>query len=562
VVNGETLSGEWHNISVVPSIVEDGSGVVAMSLAQPEFVVDAYRNASTIKAQDIQYLFQTPKDLGQGLIDTHEATKGNSSSASYNNATGVMDIVLYSKHYNSYTKTDVVTAWDCSHKEFTTTYTDKTETEADAIALTEPPVGWRYEAQKVDNGDGSWTVIVVKTNSLARSYDYVATGESADSSMEMKEQLDVALADVESVAETDGKAISQQRRHTNDCKVNATTQKETGKEKVVTTKIVSPSGSTSIEEKTFQAARLAAPTSEQGKIKTIINRVSRFFSRFDTVEQVETPTNLTAEGGHRDVFSSSVRTSQTEYAADDILTPPETFAGQVANIDVERTKAGNRRTAYTLETANNEGATSYEADHFSSRVIADQTAAASPLGVISLVAGAIQTKINELTKFKDKIKTRSITDTATAQTIASTIVERNDNSNTSSTRYYNAVSKPGDLGATSTTISRILGLSLNRFKRYDYAVAVTTPKVPASCASGASWTTKGRYYWVVRIWLEGEPFTWWRYYEPIVHTITFHLTAAAAASALSGGSHGSTMHRAGSYLWMAHKVAVGTAIHG
>jgi hypothetical protein len=38
------------------------------------------------------------------------------------------------------------------------------------------------------------------------------------------------------------------------------------------------------------------------------------------------------------------------------------------------------------------------------------------------------------------------------------------------------------------------------------------------------------------------------------HTLSFHLTAADAATALAGGRDGSSPSRVGNNLWMAHKI--------
>jgi len=88
VINGETLSGEWHNIFVSPSVADDGSGVITMQLAQPEFTLTAYQNALTPKARDVTYYFQVPKDLAQAIIDEAKVA-GSSATANYGNASGL-----------------------------------------------------------------------------------------------------------------------------------------------------------------------------------------------------------------------------------------------------------------------------------------------------------------------------------------------------------------------------------------------------------------------------------------------------------------------------------------
>jgi hypothetical protein len=287
-INGESTAGTWHNIKVVPSLADDGSGIITLYLAQPEYTLTAYRNILTAKAEDISYLFQVPKDLAQGLITAHKATKGNSASASYSNAAGLVDIVLYSKNFASaYSKADVVTEWDCAHKEFTTTYACYTEAQADAIVLTEPPVGWTYQARKIDNGDGNWDVIVIKRNTLARTYSYVTVEEGNLDKTQMKEQIGVAVADVETVAEIDGAIVSQQRRHNDDCTVNAITDKKTGKVISKTSYDHDHLVKRTIVENTLATTDLTEPSPATGQAVAVVNEPSPFKNRSRTKQVTE-----------------------------------------------------------------------------------------------------------------------------------------------------------------------------------------------------------------------------------------------------------------------------------
>jgi hypothetical protein len=106
-----------------------------------------------------------------------------------------------------------------------------------------------------------------------------------------------------------------------------------------------------------------------------------------------------------------------------------------------------------------------------------------------------------------------------------------------------------------------IDIDCNRYGKYDYVARKNVIGAPASCAGTVSWTTKGRYYWVVKTYLDGVPLTWWRYYDPIIHYISYHSTATAAAAAIAGGNDGSHISSAGDSLWQAHKIVYGTSVH-
>ena len=136
----------------------------------------------------------------------------------------------------------------------------------------------------------------------------------------------------------------------------------------------------------------------------------------------------------------------------------------------------------------------------------------------------------------------------------------NDDSDVTLYQVQDATDIPTFSSASPTSV-RLTSLEKNRYGKYDYVKQTTTSRVPKSCSIAISWTTKGRYYWIVHTYLEGVPLTWWRYYDPTVHTISFHTTGDAAKTALSGGNNGSVPHRVGNNLWMAHKVVWGNPVH-
>jgi len=185
VVNGETLSGVWHNISVSPSIADDGSGVVTIQLAKPEFTLTAFQNYQATNAKDITYYFQVPKDLAQAIIDGAKAA-GASATASYGKASGLVDIVVAVKGTTKAEKKDKVTAWNFKYKEYTSYYFGLTKAEADVIVLATPAQYNTWDLRKVHNSDGTWDVIVVQRTFIP---------QAATSTEESKTRKSVELTD-------------------------------------------------------------------------------------------------------------------------------------------------------------------------------------------------------------------------------------------------------------------------------------------------------------------------------------------------------------------------------
>ena len=358
VVGGETLTGTWHNIYVVPSIADDGSGIITMLLAEPEFTLTAYQAHLSPRSVGITYLWQVPKDLAQDVLDTYKAF-GRSASASYPNAAGLVDIVIYGKDEEYTSKLNVITSWNCSHKEYTDYYWGLTEDDADSIVLTKPPVGWTYEARKSMGGDGYFDVIIVKRNTLPRSYTYVAVSEAGDSTVEMCEQIGVDSDDVEEVAEIVGAVVSQQRRHNDDCTVNANTNKDTGKAQESKIIVVSPAGTTTTTIKTVQEAKLADPVKETGHIKRVENRESRYVDRYDTSEQDSVPEDQTSTSYAASMASETATVLHTE--AEEELEKPTAIKGTIYRRDSRPTEAGRYQTTDQEIVPTDQVSTSYDA---------------------------------------------------------------------------------------------------------------------------------------------------------------------------------------------------------
>jgi len=105
------------------------------------------------------------------------------------------------------------------------------------------------------------------------------------------------------------------------------------------------------------------------------------------------------------------------------------------------------------------------------------------------------------------------------------------------------------------TIETVKG-GMNLYGKYDYVRTTTTARVPKSCPAAITWTNPGSYYTTNRYTFSTNVKKYWLHYVYTwqiirVHTLSFHLTAAEAAAACTGGESGYP-GKSGD-LWMAHK---------
>jgi hypothetical protein len=136
-----------------------------------------------------------------------------------------------------------------------------------------------------------------------------------------------------------------------------------------------------------------------------------------------------------------------------------------------------------------------------------------------------------------------------------------DRSITTTTKYQDAASLP-DAADTDGQEEHVNG-NMNLYNKYDYVKTVIAARVPKSCASTVSFDVYGPY---VVEHVEGvtagqvaeRNYTSQvkRYRNKYTHTLGFHLTAAEAATAITGGNSGSGISPAGNYLWLAHKIVI------
>ena len=281
---------------------------------------------------------------------------------------------------------------------------------------------------------------------------------------------------------------------------------DTGIEQTSTTKSASPAGVTTITEKTVQVSALPDPVSAKGFIKRIVNRASKYFSRYETIEEIHQPSNQTETSHSQTAFETTTTVLQTENAT--ALPTPTPVVGKIFSNTNTPTEAGNTRTQEHIVESVQQVTTYAAAITDDGTVTTEHGHNVATFPVITAVSGAdvsISGDMNEFQKYN-----------YTKETKTSTV----------------PLSCPG-------VVSWITKGNSYRVNNWQWDNAHVN-------ADG----TVGDFYYT----------SYWIYQETYYHGIAFYLTAATAAAALTtivtaisgvNVDHGSGIHRAGSNLWMA-----------
>ena len=95
-IDGVIHTGTWHKVLVHAYEGDDGSGVLDVMLARPQYTLPGFRNSNTQQEESIGYLWQVPKPLADGIITAWDSASavGRSATASYSAGTHLVDIIL------------------------------------------------------------------------------------------------------------------------------------------------------------------------------------------------------------------------------------------------------------------------------------------------------------------------------------------------------------------------------------------------------------------------------------------------------------------------------------
>lgn len=515
------------------------------------------------------------------------------------------------------------------------------------------------ETGKSKDGSG---IITLKLSIEYRDVEFHVTAQNSHSIVSTRQQLGITSQDAEPITPSAGQTRERIVEVNKDSSKNIKTLKDVGVAQTNTTTIVSKAGTTVIEEKTVQANALTPPeTIQKGVIKRFVNKVSKYFSRYDTVEETITPAdqkvvideasfaehvkttkntesatdptlidnvttylsgirgkivkvfaertqagnvrkevkeitplNQTIEQGAIDRFV--VGTKQTEKEV--MYESPEAFLvmisdivekvrkfrttlankyvslsdGEAGDIAIEETPAGNMKVGLSLDQVQDdkEESVTREVDAFSAKTTTVNTGATARVAssAPAFSPGTIQYLVDKWMKFKNRYQTTAIMDVATPQAFAPTqtspardyrVAERRDTYTSYIKKFYNAATLPDAhskswISGTTVFDTSLESPGINRYGLYDYTQTEKIYRVPSS-ASNVPWTTTGEYYWLpVGYKTDGRLDSVQKYQKRWTHTLTFHLTFAAASSAANNGVQGSTVYRLGDYLYCSHNI--------
>ena len=363
VVQEETRTGVWHNLVVAPSVADDGSGVITLSLAMAEFRLDGFAAWLTHRTENIAYLWGYAKDEAQAVANAWKAA-GRSCTFSYSKESGLVDIILRERDFDPLTVGTVTASWNCRYKEVADYYFGVSDPTLYPL-ITTPVNGISYDRTLRDNADGSWDIIIITRNVQYRDIAFQNSAIDATSTTTTRQQLGLTTQDAESITSTSGAVLSQRVEVRDDCSKDVITNKDTGTAQTSYVRVASPSGTSTTTIKTVQSSALGAPASATGHIKRNEDRASKYPDRFDTSEMDEVPTNQSATSTDKSAASTATKVLNTEGAA---LGVPAPAAGTIIKQEAQPTEAGNVRTIQNTIVVSNQTAVSTDMSYASESV--------------------------------------------------------------------------------------------------------------------------------------------------------------------------------------------------
>ena len=558
ILENETRTGTWRNLGVTTTKSDDGSGIITMSLAISHFRLDAFTNWLTNHNEDVTYLYGYSKDEAQAVIEAWKS-KGHGATVSYRKDEGLVDLVLRSRDF---TQTDILnqpSSWDCRYKTFIDYHFGVSDPELYQLTTT-PANGISYDRQLRDNGDGSWDILIITREVQYRDIPFQVSKISGDSSVETRQQLGLTTQTPEPMVSTAGVIKRQVCEVKDDCSKDVVTDKDTGVAQTATTKIVSPSGTVTIEEKTVQTAQLPDPSSSKGHIKTVVNKESKYPERFETTEKDDEPDDQTAVSVDNSPSQVATKTLHTENPTN--LTTPAVVKGKITTQEAQPTQAGNQRTIVTETVPEDQVEISYADNAFEKTQSTLHTENPIALGLPAHEVGKVKENHNVPTA-AGNTKTVESEGEAQEQVVSYSAVI-SDKETTEVEKGHNVETLPVIVAVDGADV--LLDGDMNDHERYDYIKRIVTSYAPLSCPGIVSWAIEGSLYKVPvgltynstenRYYASG--YQTWRI--TIFHGFAYYKTAALAAAALPtiavaiGGllvDPGSDIGPSGANLWIA-----------
>jgi len=413
-IAGEKQAGIWRNNLVVPKAADDGSNVITMFLGIAHFRLDGFATWLTHRTENIAYLWGYSKDEAQAIGVAWKA-KGRSARFQYNKSTGLVDIVLSERDYDPLTISSAVGGWDCRYKEIVDSYYGVEDPTLYPLTTT-PADGVSYNRRVVDNGDGSWDIIVTTKNVQYRDAAFQNSQVSGDTTVTTRQQLGLTTQTAEPVVSTAGVIVSQRVDIKDDCSKDVITNKDAGYEQISTLTVASPSRTSTTVEKSVQSSPVSTASSEKGHIKRSVNKDSKYPSRYDTTEADEVPADQTETSADDSAAKSATRILHTENAT--ALAAPFASAGTIKRNENTPVESGNTRTIEEVVTVKDQSASS--ADHSaaadSSKTIHTENSSVPTLSAGAGVVVRVEGAPTEAGKYRTTEETITVKDQAAVST--------------------------------------------------------------------------------------------------------------------------------------------------
>jgi len=201
------------------------------------------------------------------------------------------------------------------------------------------------ETGKSKDGSG---IITLKLSIEYRDVEFHVTAQNSHSIVSTRQQLGITSQDAEKITPSDGEARERLVEVNKDSSKNIKTLVDVGVAQTSTTTVVSKAGTTVVTEKTVQTEALTPTEAVKGVIKRFVNKVSKYFNRYDTVEETITPTDQEVVIDEASFAEYVKTTKNTESGTDPTLIDNVTtyltgIRGKIVKIFAERTQAGNVR---------------------------------------------------------------------------------------------------------------------------------------------------------------------------------------------------------------------------
>ena len=225
-IRKESYGTAWHRLFVASKIETDGSATVTLFLARPEFRLYGFRNYATERQSGIQYIWNVPKSLAQGII-TAAKTARKSASVSYSPQRGLCDIII-SDDNRDYIFHSVITGQNCDTT--STTYYHWSVFDKATIAIPASTAGTTVTSNIRPNGDGTYDITYTVSVRSFRETDWTDSLVAAHVTRDVYEQRGIYDdSQIEAMTTPAPQGVTQRRaiRIQADCSKDVTLSRDT-----------------------------------------------------------------------------------------------------------------------------------------------------------------------------------------------------------------------------------------------------------------------------------------------------------------------------------------------